>query len=435
MQFYSTNNKENKTSFKNAVLSGLADDGGLYMPEYIPQIDEELIKNIENYSLQELAFRITKLFIEEEINEKDLRKIINESINFTAPLANLNEQLHILELFHGPTLAFKDFGARFMASTFSYFLKNENKKLNILVATSGDTGSAVAGGFFNKENINVKLLYPSGMVSDIQEKQLTTWDGNISSLEIDGTFDDCQKLVKQAFVDDELRNSINMSSANSISIARLLPQIFYYFEAYKQVKDKSKDVVVCVPSGNLGNLTAGLFAKKMGLPIKKFISATNVNNVFTKYLDTGKFEIKSATPTLSNAMDVGNPSNLARIDDTFNFQLDSIKEEIYSVSFDDEETISGIKEVYNNYNYIIDPHGAVGYQAIKKYFNEIDNSNSIGIILETAHPAKFIDTVEKSINKKVDIPERLAQFIEKEKSTIKLSNKFEDFKSYLLSNS
>lgn len=296
-----------------------------------------------------------------------------------------------------------------------------------------DTGSAVAGGFYNRENINVYLLYPSGMVSKIQEQQLTTWGKNITALEIVGSFDDCQTLVKSAFVDNEIKKHMNLSSANSISIARLLPQIFYYFEAYKQVEDKSKEVIVCVPSGNLGNLTAGLFAKKLGLPIKKFISATNENNVFTEYLDSGKFLSRTVKPTLSNAMDVGNPSNLARIRNSFNEDLELTKSEIYSTSFNDEETINAIKEVKDKYNYIIDPHGAVGYLAIKKYFEENNLSNTNGIILETAHPAKFIETVEKSINEEIEIPERLKACLSKEKQALKLSSDFNSFKKFLLS--
>lgn len=401
------------------------------MPEFIPQLDSSFINSFEDYSFQEIAFVIAKKFIKDEIEENDLKNIIERAINFPAPLVKLNDDLNILELFHGPTLAFKDFGARFMAETISHFTK---EKLNILVATSGDTGSAVAGGFFGKENINVFLLYPSGKVSEIQEKQLTTWGGNITALEIKGTFDDCQQLVKTAFVDKELTSQKKFSSANSISIARLLPQIFYYFEAYKQLKDKSKQTIVCVPSGNLGNLTAGLFAKMMGLPIDKFIAATNRNDIFTKYINTGKFEPRASVQTLSNAMDIGSPSNFARIISSYKNLYEEIKSDIYSASFNDEETVVAIKEVYKKYNYIIDPHGAVGYLAVKKFIEENENRNSNFIILETAHPAKFLTTVEGAISIKVEIPQRLEECLHKEKRSTLLSNNYQEFKEFLVVN-
>ncbi|MBU2491762.1 MAG: threonine synthase [Bacteroidetes bacterium] len=431
MKFYSTNNENKFVTFKEAVIKGLADDGGLFMPEFIPRFEPSFFKNLENYSFQEIAFDIAIKFIEGEINKEELRSIINRAINFPAPLIKLNDQFSLLELFHGPTLAFKDFGARFMAEIISHL---SQEKLNILVATSGDTGSAVAGGFFGKENINVFLLYPCGKVSEIQEKQLTTWGGNITALEIKGTFDDCQRLVKSAFVDKDLTSRKKFSSANSISIARLLPQIFYYFEAYKQLKDKRKETIVCVPSGNLGNLTAGLFAKMMGLPIDKFISATNKNDIFTKYINTSLFEPRDSVQTLSNAMDVGNPSNFARILSVYKNTYNKIKNDIYSASFSDEETLNAIKEVYEKYNYIIDPHGAVGYLAVKNYLSEKNIEEVNSIVLETAHPAKFLDTVENAINKKVEIPARLEECFHKEKQSISLSNNYDEFKKYLMDN-
>ncbi|OGU33874.1 MAG: threonine synthase [Ignavibacteria bacterium GWB2_35_6b] len=430
MKFYTTNNATKFVTFKEAVLKGLAEDGGLFMPEFIPRLDSSFINNLENFSFQEIAFAIAQKFIEDEIEENDLKHIIERAINFPAPLVKLSDDLNILELFHGPTLAFKDFGARFMAETISHFTK---EKLNILVATSGDTGSAVAGGFFGKENINVFLLYPSGKVSEIQEKQLTTWGGNITALEIEGTFDDCQRLVKAAFADKELTSQMKFSSANSISIARLLPQIFYYFEAYKQLQDKNRETIVCVPSGNLGNLTAGLFAKMMGLSINKFIAATNRNDIFTKYINTGNFEPRASVQTLSNAMDVGNPSNFVRIINSYKNLYEKIKSDIYSSSFTDDETIETIKEVYEKYDYVIDPHGAVGYLAVKKFIEENNIKNANSIVLESAHPAKFLDTVEEAINIKVEIPSRLEECFHKEKQSDKLSANYEDFKRYLLS--
>ena len=434
MKFYSTNNKNKFVSFKEAVLNGLADDGGLFMPEFIPQFDKNFINDLKNLSFQEIAFEIAHKFIKDEIESTELKKIINKTLNFPAPLVNLNDNLAILELFHGPTLAFKDFGARFMAEVISHF---NNEKFNILVATSGDTGSAVAGGFFGKENINVFLLYPSGKVSEIQEKQLTTWGGNITALEIEGTFDDCQRLVKEAFVDKELNSQKKFSSANSISIARLLPQIFYYFEAYKQLKNSnniSRQTVVCVPSGNLGNLTAGIIAKMMGLPIDKFISATNRNDIFTNYINTGNFEPRASVQTLSNAMDVGNPSNFARIINVYKNLYEEIKGDVYSATFSDEETLEAIKEVYKKYNYVIDPHGAVGYLAVQKFVKENNIQNAASIILETAHPAKFLDTVEHAIDKKVEIPARLKECFHKEKRSTILQNDFTMFKKFLLNN-
>ena len=410
----------------------MADDGGLFMPETIPHLPKIFFNEIENLSFQEICFEIANPFIGDEILPGILKSIINKAIDFEAPLIKLNENINILELFHGPTLAFKDFGARFMAELISYFSKENDKNITILVATSGDTGSAAANGFFNAEGIKVNILYPSEKVSQIQEMQLTTLDGNITVLEVDGTFDDCQKLVKQAFLDIELNNSLFLSSANSINVARLLPQSFYYFYAFKQLGEKNLPLIFSVPSGNFGNLTGGLIAWKMGLPVEKFIAAVNANDVFLNYLKTGKFKPKPSVKTISNAMDVGNPSNFYRILDIFNKEIKEVNKVIFSSSYSDSTTKEAIKEIYYEYNYLIDPHGAVGYLALKEYINKNELESFNGVILETAHPAKFIDVMEGVVNKKIDIPERLKKCLGKEKKSIKISSDFNDFKSFLL---
>lgn len=431
MQYYSTNNKKLKVSFREAVMKGLSPDGGLFMPEVIPQLDSAFFKNLNNLSIQDIGFEVARLFIDDEVSDVDLKSIVDDSINFEAPLIELDSELSILELFHGPTLAFKDFGARFMARTMSHFLQDSDEVVNILVATSGDTGSAVASGFYGVEGVNVYLLYPSGKVSDIQEMQLTTFDKNIIALEIDGTFDDCQALVKSAFVDEEINSKMKLSSANSINIARLIPQSFYFFNAYKQLEDKSKDVYISVPSGNLGNLTAGLLAMEMGLPIKKFIGATNSNSVFTEFIASGKYEPRSSVKTLSNAMDVGAPSNLARIQSLY--EEDSIiLEDISSNTHNDDQTIKKIKETYQKHNYIIDPHGAVGMLALEQFVREQNIENYSGIIVETAHPAKFKDTVDEALDIDIKLPEALQKCMLKEKKTTKLPSDYSEFKGYLL---
>lgn len=430
MKYFSTRNKNKFFTFKDAVLTGLADDGGLFLPEYIPAFDKNFLKELKNYSLQEISFKTASLFIEDEIPSDKLKELIEKSIYFDAPVVSLSNQFKILELFHGPTLAFKDFGAQFMARVMEYFVHQNEKELVILVATSGDTGSAVAHGFYGVEGIKVFILYPSGKVSNIQEKQLTTLDKNVTTLEIEGTFDDCQRLVKQAFVDEDLKQKINLSSANSINIARLIPQSFYYINAIKNFLNEK--IVISVPSGNLGNLTAGLFAKKMGIPIHKFIAATNSNCVFTDYLSSGSFSPRNSILTYSNAMDVGNPSNLERIQYLYNFKIDEMKKDIFSFTFNDEQTLLAIKDVFEKYNYVIDPHGAVGYLALKKFYDLKNSINEIGIIAETAHNSKFIDVVEKAISKKIEIPEKLKIVLNKEKKSVKLDNKFETLKNFLL---
>ncbi|MBK8945125.1 MAG: threonine synthase [Ignavibacteriae bacterium] len=430
MQYYSTNNKNNKVNFREAILQGLANDKGLFMPEIISPLSKKIISNLTEFNFLEISFEIAKNFIEDEIPENDLKSIIENSISFEAPLVSLDENLSILELFHGPTLAFKDFGARFMARTMEYFLKGMNREITILVATSGDTGSAVANGFLNVDGIKVLVLFPSGKISKIQEKQITTLGNNITAIEVEGTFDDCQRLVKTAFVDDELKNKINLSSANSINIGRLIPQSFYYFESFKQIKNKNKKIVYSVPSGNLGNLTAGLFAKEMGLPISKFIAATNKNDVFTKYINDGNFNPQSSIETLSNAMDVGDPSNFVRILDLYRNNHSLISDIIFSKSFSDEETLNKIQELHDDNNYIIDPHGAVGCLAFDQYKNKV-NENIFCVVLETAHPAKFLNVFENNLSFSPDVPKKLLKCLNKNGSTIKVSSKYDDLKEIL----
>lgn len=431
MRLYSTKNKSNFVSLEKAVLKGLPEDNGLYMPEKVPALPSSFLQNLKNHSFQSIGYEVCKALFQEAIPEKDLKEIIKKSITFPAPVVQLDEQKHVLELFHGPSLAFKDFGARFMAQLMSYFNQGNERELVILVATSGDTGGAVAAGFHKTPGVKVVILYPSGKVSPLQEKQLTTLGHNISALEIDGTFDDCQTLVKQAFLDDELNHKIRLSSANSINIARLVPQSFYYFEAFKQLKTESP-IVFCTPSGNFGNLTAGLFAKQMGLPVHHFIAATNANDVVPQYINTGKYSPRPSIRTLSNAMDVGNPSNFARMLDLFGSTWNIFKSSVSGYAYSDQATKDGMKEVKNKYNYIIDPHGAVGYLALKEY-QEINNTTT-GIILETAHPSKFLEDAESILGQKIDVPERLAVLANKEKVATSLGVEYEPFKNWLESN-
>lgn len=431
MRLYSTKNPTHFTDLKTAVFKGLPDDNGLYMPEHIPQLPQDFIEHLSDYSLPEIAFEITKHLFQGAIPDAYLKSIVEKAVNFPAPIVKLDENTFILELTHGPSLAFKDFGARFMAQLMSYFNAKEEKELVILVATSGDTGGAVAYGFHNTPGIKVVILYPSGKVSMLQEKQLTTLGGNVTALEIDGTFDDCQALVKQAFLDTTLTDAIRLSSANSINIARLIPQTFYYFEAYKQLQNKD-NVVFCVPSGNFGNLTAGLFAQKMGLPIKHFIAATNANDIVPNYLANGKYEPRASTRTLSNAMDVGNPSNFTRMLDLYSSTWNIMKDAISGYAYNDEQTKAAMIEVKNKYNYIIEPHGAVGYLALKAW--QKHNPNTQGVILETAHPAKFLDDVEQILATKIDIPERLAILANANKVSVKMNTNYDAFKTFLKNN-
>lgn len=428
MILYSTNNKSKFVSLKEAVLKGLPDDNGLFMPKDIPALSNNFLKNLSSFSFSDISFVVAKALIGEDIPLKELESIISSSISFPAPLVNLEEHIYILELFHGPSLAFKDFGACFMAQLMGYFNKDEDRDLVILVATSGDTGGAVASGFYEIPGIKVVILYPSGKVSHLQELQLTTLGKNITAVEIAGTFDDCQFLVKQSFLDFDLNNSFRLTSANSINIARLIPQSFYYFEGFKQV-DNTLPVVFSVPSGNFGNLTAGLFAKKMGLPIHKFIAATNINDIVPKYLTTGIYEPRPSIQTISNAMDVGNPSNFSRILDFYSSTWNKIKENIEGYSFDDEKTKKCIADVYRQYKYLLDPHAAVGFLSLVKYL-EVHNKTN-GIILETAHPSKFINSVQPLVDSKITIPSRLSSLMTKEKISTKLPNSFNLFKSFL----
>jgi len=431
MRLYSTKGKVAEVSFQEAVFKGLPDDNGLYMPTHIPRLPASFFENIHELSFQEIAFEVTNTLIGDEIPAEDIKTIINDSMNFEVPLIELNENTHILELFQGPSLAFKDFGARFMARVMSYFLQKESKNINILVATSGDTGSAVAQGFLGAKGIEVTILYPSGKVSINQEKQLTTLGQNITALEVDGVFDDCQKLVKTAFLDKELTTQMNLSSANSINIARLIPQSFYYFWAYAQLAKTKKPLVFCTPSGNFGNLCGGLIAYKMGLPVKHFIAATNANDIVPEYINSGTFNAKASVPTISNAMDVGNPSNFPRMVALFGNEYEKVKEMIAGFAFDDEETKLAITEIYNDYEYVLCPHTAVGYLGVQAYLrDEKEDINTV--ILATAHPSKFSDVVEPVIGVAPEMPTSLQEIIKKEKVAIKMSTNFEDFKAFLL---
>jgi threonine synthase len=429
MQLYSTNNPALRTNLREAIFQGLPADNGLYMPVNIPVMPASFIQNLDQYTFPEIALHLAKAMIGDEIPEHDLAAIIQKAINFPAPVVQLEEHTTVLELFHGPSLAFKDFGARFMAQTMSYFNRGEEQELTILVATSGDTGGAVAAGFYQTPGIRVVILYPSGKVSPLQEKQLTTLGHNITALEVDGTFDDCQALVKQAFLDTALRQQLRLSSANSINISRLIPQIFYYWEAWKQLYRAHEKIVFVVPSGNFGNLTAGLLAYKMGLPVHHFIAATNANDVVPEYLETGRFKTRPSVRTISNAMDVGNPSNFVRMLDLFGSTWNIMQKHITGYSFSDEQTKEAMRAVYRDKKYILDPHGAVGYLAWNAYHKE--NPKTTGVILETAHPAKFLEDVEEILGEKISIPKALADISEKEKKAVPMKADYNVFKNWL----
>lgn len=430
MKYYSLNKTAPVVDFKEATIRGLAPDKGLYFPEEIPKHEESFFNEIEKYSDEEIAFQIIQPFIRDVIPENDLRKIIAETINFEIPLKPINEQISSLELFHGPTLAFKDIGARFMSRCLGYFVKNNDKKITVLVATSGDTGGAVANGFFNVEGVDVVILYPSGKVSSVQEKQLVTLGNNIHAIEINGTFDDCQQMVKQAFSDEDLNKKLFLTSANSINVARWLPQQFYYLFAWKQWSDKKNPPVISVPSGNFGNICAGILANISGMPVNHFIAACNANKVVPDFLETEKYQPQKAIATISNAMDVGNPSNFVRILELFNHQFLDLKIKLSSVSISDEETRETIKEVYQKENYLLDPHGAVAYLALKNYLKI--HGDQKGYFLETAHPVKFYDVVEPVINQKIPIPEKIKSILGKEKLSFQMEADFEKLKEFLL---
>ena len=431
MKYYSTNRQSPEVSLHEAVVKGLAADRGLYMPENIKHLPESFFNNIQDMSFQEIAFEVAKAFFGEDVEETALKNIVYDTLSFDCPVVKVEENIWSLELFHGPTLAFKDVGARFMARLLGYFISKEKQQLvNVLVATSGDTGSAVANGFLGVGGIHVYVLYAKGKVSKIQESQFTTLGKNITAIEVDGVFDDCQALVKNAFMDKELNKHMKLTSANSINVARFLPQAFYYFNAYAEMKRQglADNLVICVPSGNFGNITAALFAQKMGLPIKRFIAANNANDVFFNYLKSGKYCPQPSIQTIANAMDVGDPSNFARILDLYNNSHATIAATISGATFSDEEIRHALKSCYDNNKYILDPHGACGYMALKAGLKE----GETGVFGETAHPAKFKETVENAIGNTIEIPTRLAAFMKGEKKTVSLSKNFDDFKNFLM---
>lgn len=431
MKYYSTNQQERNVSLEEAVVKGLAADKGLYMPDVIKSLPASFYDHIEDLSFQEIACRVADAFFCEDVPADTLKQIVCDTLSFDAPLVPVSDNIYSLELFHGPTLAFKDVGGRFMARLLGHFIRKEGKQqVNVLVATSGDTGSAVANGFLGVEGIHVYVLYPKGKVSEIQEKQFTTLGQNITALEVDGTFDDCQALVKAAFMDKELNAHMQLTSANSINVARFLPQAFYYFYAYAQLKKAGKvdNVVVCVPSGNFGNITAGLFGKRMGLPVKRFIAANNRNDIFYQYLQTGVYSPRPSVATIANAMDVGAPSNFARVLDLYGNSHDAICADISGATYTDEQIAETVKNVWQAHHYLLDPHGACGYRALSEGLKP----GETGIFLETAHPAKFKDTVEKIIGEEVEIPAKLQAFMRGEKKSVAMSKEFTAFKNYLM---
>lgn len=431
MKYYSTNKEAPIATLEEAVVKGLAPDKGLYMPENIKKLPKSFFDNIQDMSFQEIAFEVAKAFFGDDVETSALKDIVYDTLSFDVPAIKVENNIYSLELFHGPTLAFKDVGARFMARLLQYFIKKEGQKsVTVLVATSGDTGSAVANGFLGVEGIHVDVLYPKGKVSKIQESQFTTLGKNITAIEIDGVFDDCQSLVKQAFMDEELNANKKLTSANSINVARFLPQAFYYFYAYAQLKKQNKadNMVVCVPSGNFGNICAGIFAHGMGLPIKRFIAANNANDIFYKYLQSGKYEPKPSKQTLANAMDVGDPSNFARIYDLFGGSHAKITNLISGATYTDDMIKSTMTTCYNDTKYILDPHGACGYKALKEGLKD----GETGVFLETAHPAKFKEKVDDILKIDIEIPSRLAEFMKGKKQSIEMKNSFADFKEFLL---
>ena len=448
MKYYSTNHKAPLASLQQTVEQGLAPDRGLYMPERLNLLPNTFFEHIEEMSFQELSFEVARALFGEDVNHNDLRRIVYDTLNFETPVVKVRDNIHALELFHGPTLAFKDVGARFMARLLQYFIRKDQTetasaphRVNVLVATSGDTGSAVANGFLGVDGIHVYVLYPKGKVSHIQESQFTTLGQNITALEVDGVFDDCQALVKSAFMDDELKRHMTLTSANSINVARFLPQAFYYFNAFAQLKREGmlniaanskgqlvSNLVFCVPSGNFGNVTAGLVAAHMGLPVKHFIAANNANSVFYNYLRTGLYKPQASKQTIANAMDVGAPSNFARIIDLYDNQWAKIKNDIGGATYTDDHIRRTMKTCYDTTNYVLDPHGACGYQALCEQLQP----DETGVFLETAHPAKFKETVDTVDGIDITIPPRLRQFMEGKKQSIPMPRRFDDFKQFLL---
>jgi threonine synthase len=429
MNFYSTNNKNNRVDIESAVRHGLAIDKGLFMPSEIQALPISFIDQLAQKTIPEIAFTILRPYFNAVITDIELEGLCQDAFSFEVPLEKVEDNIYSLELYHGPTLAFKDFGARFMARMLEHLNKTSDKKNTILVATSGDTGSAVASGFYKVKNTEVVILYPKGKVSDLQEKQMTTLGANIHALAITGTFDDCQRLVKQAFLDEDIASIFGLTSANSINLARLLPQMIYYFYAYGQLAHLKKPVIFSVPSGNYGNLTAGLIAQKMGLPIHHFIAASNANKIVPEYLRSGIYEPKPSIETISNAMDVGDPSNFVRMQQLFNHSIAEFREHISGYSYSDDDTRTTIKSLYENQGYIADPHGAIGYQALKDYLQEKD---PIGVFLETAHPIKFRQEVELAIRKELPVPEQLQEALNKEVKSDNIGVGYDSFKMELI---
>lgn len=432
MQYRSTVGKSPEVSLEVAVVKGLAPDKGLYMPLSLPKMSDDFFKSLPEMTLPQMAYEVALSLFQDDVEKEALKKIVEETLNFQIPLLKVDENIYSLELFHGPTLAFKDVGARFMARLLGYFNRaSKDRTVNVLVATSGDTGSAVANGFLGVDGVRVFVLYPKGKVSRIQEAQFTTLGKNITALEVDGTFDDCQALVKRAFLDEELNDAMMLTSANSINVARFLPQMFYYFHAYAQAVKSGADpdkIVFCVPSGNFGNITAGLIAKKMGLPVKRFIAANNANDIFYNYLATGNYQPKKSVQTIANAMDVGDPSNFSRVLDLYANSHKEICKDISGTTYSDKEISETLQKTFQNTGYLLDPHGAVGYRALSENLQPEET----GIFLETAHPAKFKETVENIIGEEITIPDRLMAFLKNEKKSVSLSGEFEEFKNFLM---
>jgi threonine synthase len=429
LNFYSLNNEAPEVSFKDAVIKGIAPDRGLYFPERIEPLPASFFEGITDLSNQEIAFNAIHQFVSDEIPNEKLRSILANVLDFDFPVVQLEENVATLELFHGPTMAFKDVGARFMANCVGYFSEGSTNEVTVLVATSGDTGGAVANGFLGVKGVKVVILYPSGKVSDIQERQLTTLGQNITALEVDGTFDDCQKMVKTAFLDAELLRKMQLTSANSINVARWLPQLFYFLFAYKEAKSQGKEIVFSVPSGNFGNICAGMVAQKLGMPVKHFIASTNANDTVPEFMKTGEYRPKPSTATISNAMDVGDPSNFIRIRHLFQDNFEALSKQLSAYTFTDEQTRAAMKEIHRTSKYIADPHGAVGYLGLKKY--KETNPDIYGIFLETAHPVKFLDVVEETVPEKLRIPPQIQKVMDKEKKSIRI-NDYEALKGFLL---
>ncbi len=429
MKYYSTNGKAPLASLEKAVVKGLAEDRGLYMPEHIKPLPKEFFDNIENMSFHDIAFTVAQAFFGEDVPDDDLRRIVCDTLAFDVPAVKVTDNIYSLELFHGPTLAFKDVGARFMARMLQHFLTKGSGEVNVLVATSGDTGSAVANGFLGVDGIKVYVLYPKGKVSPIQECQFTTLGQNITAIEVDGVFDDCQALVKNAFMDKELNAKMKLTSANSINVARFLPQSFYYFYAYAQMKKLglADNLVMCVPSGNFGNICSALFGKRMGLPIKRFIAANNSNDIFYKYLQTGKYEPKASVQTIANAMDVGDPSNFARIYDLYGKSHEAISADISGATFSDDQIADAMRSCYADTSYVCDPHGACGYEALKEGLQD----GETGVFLETAHPAKFKSVVDGILHTDIEIPQKLQAFMKGTKQSVSLPNDYDAFRQLL----